>query len=281
MPESANRDSARNAEALTPIVTGKRNSKRVSCLLRLEAVVPHRRGKELDTMSIQSSPTRKNAIVVGTLYIVASVAGVLAAFVFVGPVMNAPDYLASMAANAERVAAGALLEVVMAVAVAGIAIWLYPVLNKRGGALALSYVALRVLEAVTLLVFPFVLLLQLTVSQEMAGATASEAAMLGTMGTVLLSLNDWASLLGATIIFSTGALVLNYMLYRARLVPRFISIWGLIGAALYLAEGVAGLSGVIDMSVVETCSAPIAVNEIVLAVWLIVKGFNPAAFAEG
>jgi hypothetical protein len=68
-----------------------------------------------------------------------------------------------------------------------------------------------------------------------------------------------------------------YLLYRSKLIPRWLSVWGLIGAALVLAVGVLGMFGHSAMIL----WLPLAVNEMVLAVWLIVKGFNPSAIASG
>jgi hypothetical protein len=96
------------------------------------------------------------------------------------------------------------------------------------------------------------------------------------MGALLLSAHDWAYVIGGQIVFSVSAIILNYVLFQARLVPRFISVWGLIGAVLILAGGISGMFDLFaEASVVETVIfLPIAVQEMVLAVWLIAKGFN-------
>jgi len=92
-----------------------------------------------------------------------------------------------------------------------------------------------------------------------------------TLGTLLLAMHDWTLLLGIMIVFSLTALILNYLLYQSGLIPRWLSGWGLIGAILLLA---AGLLEVFGFNPTEILSLPIALQEMVFAVWLIVKGFN-------
>ena len=88
-------------------------------------------------------------------------------------------------------------------------------------------------------------------------------------------INNWNSLI-STIVFSISALILNYILYRSKLIPRWLAIWGLIGAACVLLYGLLGLFGLTADSVtLNLLAAPIAIQEMVFAVWLIVKGFNP------
>jgi hypothetical protein len=113
-------------------------------------------------------------------------------------------------------------------------------------------------------------------SQEYVKAGAPDASYFQTLGTLLLEAGDWIDHISA-IVFSLGALMFYYLLYRSKLIPRWLSVWGLIGAALVLAVGVLGMFGHSAMIL----WLPLAVNEMVLAVWLIVKGFNPSAIASG
>ena len=95
----------------------------------------------------------------------------------------------------------------------------------------------------------------------------------------MLSAHAWAYVISGQVVFSVSALILNYLLFRSRLVPRFISVWGLIGGVLILAGGILGMFDLFaEAAVLETVIfLPIAVQEMVLAVWLIVKGFNQSA----
>jgi hypothetical protein len=103
------------------------------------------------------------------------------------------------------------------------------------------------------------------------------------LGNLLLALRDWAIWIGTLMFFGLGSLTLNYLLYQSKLVPRFLSVWGLIGAALVLIYGLLGLFGLKpDMisSILTILALPIAVQEMVFAIWIIVKGFKSSTTAS-
>ena len=171
----------------------------------------------------------------------------------------------------------------MAVAVAGIAITMYPILRKHNGALALGYVGARIIEGIIFIVAVIGLLSLLTLSQEFVKAGAPNASYFQNLGTLLLAARDWAGHVLGSIAFSLGALMFYYLLYQSKLIPRWLSVWGLIGAPLALAEGLFLMFDLIDPFSTNAIllNIPIGVNEMVLAVWLIVKGFNSSAIASG
>jgi hypothetical protein len=161
---------------------------------------------------------------------------------------------------------------------------LFPILKKHNEGLALGYVASRMIESVTIIVGHISLLALLTVSREYVQAGATDAANFQAMGALLRAVTDRALLLGVKFVFSITALILNYSLFRSKLVPRFISVWGLIGATLLLVSGflvMFGLSPSPTSAISMLLSYIIAVQEMVFAVWLIGKGFNPSALASG
>ena len=225
---------------------------------------------------------RKTAIIVGVLFIISTVAGILSA-VFLEPILNAPDYLINVSANENQVINGALLELICAGAFLGIAVMMFPILKKYNENIALGYVVARILEAVPFVVGVISLLSLLTLSQEYVQAGTPDAPHYLPLSTLLLEVHDLTNLLGSMIIFSLTALILNYSLYQSKLVPRFISIWGLIGAPLMLTAGLLGMFGLFSpFSTISIFLAlPLALNEMVLAVWLIVKGFNSSAIDSG
>ncbi|MGB6369714.1 MAG: DUF4386 domain-containing protein [Atribacterota bacterium] len=222
---------------------------------------------------------RKNAIIVGVLFITATVAGILSV-VFSGPI-DAPDYLINVSANATQVIIGALLVLIMAFACAGIAIWLYPVLKKHNEALALGSVGFRIIEGVLHIVGVIGLLSLVTLSQEYVKAGAPDASYFQSLGTLLLAARDWTGVLGS-FAFILGALMYYYIFYQSKLIPRWLSVWGLIGVPLWIAAELLIMFGLIESFSTNAIllDIPIAVNEMVLAVWLIVKGFNPSAIAS-
>ena len=223
---------------------------------------------------------RKTAIIVGVLFIVATIAGMIGA-IFIGPITDDPDYLVNTSAHENEVALGALLTLIMGVSVVGIAVMIFPILKRVNEGLALAYVGFRILECVIVIVGAMSLLSLLTLSQEYVNAGASDAAPFEAQGAVLLAQQEWSNI-PVDLVFGIGCMVVYYLLYQSRLVPRPLSAWGFIGGTLMLVTAPLGAFGVI--SFLDTPSIllnlPIAVLEMVLAAWLIVKGFNPSA-ADG
>ena len=224
---------------------------------------------------------RKTAISVGVLFIIATVMNVLGNTIFLKPILDAPDYLIKISANENQMIIGVLLVLISAFASASIAIWLYPILKKHHEALALGSVGFRVMEGMLYIIGVVGLLSLLTLSQEYVKAGASNASLFQISGTLLLAVKKWAGQLGV-IAFTMGALMYYYVFYQSKLVPRWISGWGFLGAALSLAAALLTISGqIIPFSTVFILlQLPIGVQEMVLAVWLIVKGFNPSAVAS-
>jgi hypothetical protein len=222
----------------------------------------------------------RTAAIVGVLFITATVTAIVA-MGFLGSTLDAPDYLVTVAENETQVIIAVILESILAVSVIGIGVLMFPILRKHLESLALGYAAIRLTEAILIVVSSISLLSLLTVSQEYV-AGAGDAANYQALGTLLLALRDWAVVFGTLIFLGLGGLPLYYVLYRSRLVPRWLSGWGLIGATLILFTGILGLFGLSPESSTTTLlAAPIALQEMVFAVWLIIKGFDSAAIAAG
>lgn len=224
---------------------------------------------------------RKTSIIVGVLFIM-GFAGILST-VLVKPILDDPNYLIKVSENENQVLIGTLSELIMAFACAGIAIWLYPVLRKHNEALALGAVGFRIIEAVLLIIFASGLPLLLVLSQGYVKAGTPDASYFQTLGALLLSVRDWTIQVLGAIAFSLGALMYYYIFYQSKLLPRWLSGWGFLGAALWLAAALLSMFGQISpfSTAMILLAIPIAVNEMVLAVWLIVKGFNSSAIASG
>ena len=223
---------------------------------------------------------RKNAIIVGILFIIATVAAVLGKVVFYQPILDSPDYLTAISANGNQVTTGAILALIAAFACAGIAIWLYPALKKYNAALALGSVGLRVIEGVLYVGSVIGLLSLLTLSQEYVKAGAQEASIFQASGSLLLAMREWAGQL-AVIAFTLGGMMYYTVFFQSKLIPRWLAGWGLIAVALSLTSALLSLFGqLVPFSPVSVVlNLPIGVQEMVLAVWLIVKGFNPSEVA--
>jgi hypothetical protein len=222
---------------------------------------------------------RKTAITAGTLFIVCTIASILGPTLAIS--VNSPDYLNQLAGNSNQIITAALLEFIWAAAGAGIAIGLYPLLKKYNGALALGSVGFRVVENVFVLIGTLSLLSLLTLSQEFITAGAPEASSFQTLGTLLVAVRDWQLHVISGLAFSLGVLMYYAILYRSNLIPRWLSGWGVLGAVLSLAATVlASFTRDFGMESVHTyLNVPIGLQELVFAVWLIAKGFNPSAIA--
>jgi hypothetical protein len=224
------------------------------------------------------NPNRVSAVVAGVLFIIATVADVISRAVFVTPILDAPDYLAKISANENQILLGALLLLIGAVAAAGIAIAMYPVLRKQGEGLALGSVAFRLIEGTLYVGIVISLLMLVTLSRESANAGTLATAAYVVPAALLMAARDSLGLV-ALFAFGLGALMYYWVFYRSRLVPRWLSAWGLAAIASLMVSGLLVMFGFIEsMSPPMLVMAlPIAVQEMVLAVWLIAKGFNSSA----
>lgn len=223
---------------------------------------------------------RKTAVIVGVLFMIATVAGILSASL--SGALSDPDYLTKVSANESQVIIGALLLLIMGASVVSITFMMFPILKKHSEALALGYVVFRVLEAVTFFTAATGWVLLAALSQVFVKAGAPDLSYFQTLGTLLLKAGDWGHV-PTDIVWGLGALVFYYLLYQSKLIPRWLSGWGLIGGVLiFIDAGFLAMSGHSGFSAIPiVLNLPIAVNEMVLAVWLIVKGFNPSAIASG
>jgi hypothetical protein len=212
---------------------------------------------------------RKTAIIVGALFIIGTVSGALSA-VFAGSILGDPEYLIKFTENQNQILMGSVCVLMMGFSLAMMSVMLFPIFRKYNEGLALGSVVFRgALEAVLYIAIVISWLLLLSVSQEYVKAGISDASHFQALGALVLKASyQIGSILD--IVFSLGALMIYYLFYRSKLIPQWLSVWGLVGAMLYLTSGLLGMFSV-DFGVLE---APLALQEMVLAVWLIVKGFN-------
>jgi hypothetical protein len=223
---------------------------------------------------------RKNAISAGVLFIIADVVGFLS-LPFMGPV-NATDYLVSVSTNANQVATGALLLFIGGAAAIGIAISLYPVLKKYNEGLALGAVGFRTVEGVLDIIAVCGLLLLITLSQQFVKAGAPDSSYFQTLGVLVVAGFHWVINVEKLLAFSIGCLLYYIIFYRTKLVPRWLSGWGLVAAILTMLSSLLTMFGLMAPFSTEqvVLNLPILPQELVLAVWLIVKGFNPSVIAS-
>jgi hypothetical protein len=224
-------------------------------------------------------PDRRAALTTGALLVIASIAGLLAGVVE-NPVLTGTGYLAKIAENAGRVSAGGLLELIEAGTSVGIAIALYPVLRKRSEGLALGAVVLRTLEATMYAASGVATLSLLYLVRQHVPATALSGTGIQAAGDALVGVHQSATLMGAYA-YIAGALMYYTVFYRSRLVPRWLTGWGIAAELSLLTACLLATFGRTPVTSYTLLVLPIFIQEYVLAAWLIFKGFTPSAIQPG
>lgn len=220
-------------------------------------------------------PTRRTAVAVAVLFIVATVVFSIGQAAH-GAILSDPDYLDLASRSAGRIAVGTLVEFVGVLAIPLTAVFLFPLLKGYSEALALTYVALRILEAVPLFLVEAAIFATLTVSQ--SSSVPGAAVDWHTAGAAIQAFREATFFMSIGLLFPIGCFLLNSLLLKTRLVPRWIAIWGLAAAILILVGSVSvrlGMFADVSPAVLEAAIAgPVAIQEMVFALWLIAKGFN-------
>jgi hypothetical protein len=191
-------------------------------------------------------------------------------------IVTAPDYLETVSGSETQVLLGVLLELINCLAVVGIAAMLFPLMRKQSGALAAGYLGTRVIEAVILSLAAVGPLLIVTLSQEYLAAGAAGGTFFQTAGALVMAARGHLASLLTPIFFSLAALLLYYFLYRSRLVPRFIPVWGFIAVVSLFTWNMLEAFG-FSISAGMVFALPMILNEIFLGIWLLARGFDSPA----
>jgi hypothetical protein len=218
---------------------------------------------------------------VGVLFISAAVSAVAGVMLY-DPILNGSDYLINGSKHANQVIWGALMELILVVSVVGTATTMFPILRRYNETIALWHVSFRFLEAVVITVGVISVLSLLTLSHTFVAAEAPDVAAFQTSGTVLKAIHEWTFMLGPNFMLGINTMMYSYIFYKTKLVPRFIPILGMTGAALVFICALLVMFDVIEQVSVwgGLLALSVAANEMILAVWLIVKGFNSSALAS-
>lgn len=220
---------------------------------------------------------RKSATFVGVMFILATVSAILGLLLY-QPILAGPDYLINGAGHQGQIALGALMELILACTAIGTAIVLFPVLRPYGERIALGHLFFRFFEAVVIVTGIIAVLSLSSLSQAFVAAAAADAAAYHAVGTLLHAVYKWTSMLGPLMMLGINTLMYSYLLYKSKLVPRPLAVWGLVGATFVFAASLVVLSGVASQlsTPVVLMAMPVAFFEMAFALWLIVKGFNPS-----
>ncbi|MBD2865076.1 DUF4386 domain-containing protein [Paenibacillus oceani] len=203
------------------------------------------------------------------------IAGLVTGIFSVVPVIDAADYLTRTSANENQVLLGAVFQLGMVVAYVGIPIVMYPIFCKQNKGLALGSVAFGIISGMFLILGVLLLLLLLTVSHEFAIVGALSGSSIPTVGELLRTGRDLVNHVATTLSFVAALFMLNCLLYQTKWVPRWLSASGLVGSALSILASLLFMIRFIGLDATYmTLNLPIALQQFVLAIWLILKGFN-------
>jgi hypothetical protein len=222
---------------------------------------------------------RKSAMVAGACYLLTFITS-FPTLALYAPVRKL-GYITATGSDA-GVRLGAVLEVILALAGVGTALALYPIVKRQNQSVALGFVTSRVLEGAMIVAGVVSLLTVVTLKHNSTGATGADAAALVTTGKSLVAFHNWTFVLGQSLMPGVNALLLGSLLYRSRLVPRIIPLAGLVGAPLLLLSVTATIFGLWSQSspVGAIAAVLVALWELSLGIWLVVKGFTPSAMTS-
>ena len=259
----------------------------------LGAYIYHERGT---TMSTIDNTLSKGAVSpVGTAHRIGSMSSrmlysrligalFLAAFAFYGvgfglvtSVVGARDFLLTISAHQTTLVVGAFLMLLNSVVVVGLGALFFPIIENHGRRTALVYLASRIVEAILLAIGVLCLLMLIPLGQYAMEAREASAAWATVFGSILTHANTMAYQI-AMMSLGLASLFLCVLLFRTRLIPRLLAVWGCIGYALFLGGAIAEIFG---MNVGVILSIPGGLFEVAVGFWLLVKGFQPKAYGGG
>ena len=215
------------------------------------------------------------SLLFGVLFTITFITSIPALLLY-GPMLDHSKYIVGAGAD-PRVEWGALLEVLLIISNIGTAVVLFPILKWQNEWLALGYVTARIMECVFIAVGILSVLSVVTLRKDFAGSGGADAASFVTAGKSLIAIKDWTFLLGPGFVVGVGnGMILGYLMYRSGLMPRGLTMLGLVGGPLVCISGIAVILDVIDRQ--STLQAIMTIPEILwelsLCIYPIVKGFK-------
>ena len=218
---------------------------------------------------------RKTASVVGAVYLAGFVVGIVGN-IMIKSILDAPNHLSIISASSMTVAIGAILWLLAVIGDAGHGVLMFPVLKQHSERMAIGYLAFRIVDAIFIAVMVLFVLVQIPLGSEYLKAAASDASFFQSLSTLFAQAQQYAYQIGMSALGVSG-LMLCYTLYKAKLVPAWLALWGLAGYAIIL---VGMLSAIMGSGLGDLSSYTGGLWEVAIGVWLIVKGFNAPAIVS-
>lgn len=225
--------------------------------------------------TISTEKHKQNAKVTGIFFITATVTAIIGLKLY-DPILLDSNYLVAGVQNSNRIVLGAIFESILAISAVGTAIMMYPYLKKFNESWGLGYVCFRLLEVIFILIGIVSMISIVTLSQEFINPATSEIQSFQTTAKLLKAIHDWTFVFGPHFMLGVNTFIYNSIFFQSKLVPRKLSILGMTGAVLIFMGAILEMFGLISPTsgLIIIIALPIAIYEMVLATWLIVKGFN-------
>lgn len=222
-----------------------------------------------------SNEHKRNAKVTGTFFIMATVSAIIGLKLY-DPILVDTDFLNAGVRDSNQIVLGAIFESILAFSAMGTAIMMYPYLKKFNESWGLGYVTFRLLEVVFILVGVLSMISIVTLSQEYINPAQSDIASFQTTAKILKTIHDWTFVFGPHFMLGINTFIYSSIFFYSGLVPRKLAILGMTGAVLIFVGAILEMFGIISPlgGEIIVVALPIALYEMILAVWLIVKGFN-------
>ncbi|MCR8645462.1 DUF4386 domain-containing protein [Paenibacillus sp. N1-5-1-14] len=221
--------------------------------------------------STSTHSTRKSAVIIGVLFLVGLVTGIFS----VVPVIDGTDYLAKSSTDVNQVLIGGSSQLLMIAAYVGIPIMLYPILSPSRKGLALGSAAFGIISGVFIMIGVIILLLLLKLSEDFAKVGSLNGSYFEILGGLLREGRDLINHVATTLTFVVAMFLFNFIFFQVKIVPRWLSLLGLIGSILSIAASLFFMLRLIGLdSTYMVLNFPIAIQQLILAIWLILRGFN-------
>lgn len=218
---------------------------------------------------------KRNAIVTGAFFITATATAIIGVILY-DPILLDPDYLITGVKNSNQIVLGAIFETILAISAIGTALMMYPYLKNFNESWGLGYVCFRMLETVFILIGILSMLAIVTLSKEYVKLGPSEIQSFQITAKLLKTTRDWTFVLGPHFMLGVNTFIYSLLFFKSKLVPMQLSILGITGAVSIFIGSILEMFGVISPTsgLIIVIALPIAFYEMILAVWLIRKGFN-------
>ncbi len=237
--------------------------------------------KDLQNTTIKKGTDKNSARLVGVLFLTAMIASLLGGGI-VDSFISSSDYLVAVQENKLQLLIGVLLELINGVAVVGIASLMFPILKRYNKSLAMGYLSFRIIEAVFCCSIVITPLSLLKLSSEFLKAGNLDAHYFQVAGSLSIAQRASINDLLIPVFFCLGAMLFYLLLYKTKIIPRFVSTWGFIAVILVFVMNIVLLfqTESISTGLLMVLALPMILNEIFLGIWLIVKGFSSSAMSN-